>query len=194
MSLLSYYNISIASIDISLHKITTQQQQYQRKASTIWRGPAQDVPFFYTPSHLSELKSFKAIISTNIYGISYLNSVQHSSGVEFCYEQFYFIFYRSRGNQPKVFSLWLFLVFFNNAHFYIYFSLWLYLGMWYSNFPHLSFFFTITTPYSYFFCCIFISDPPRLYQHLILNIENRFNNDGKRFLLFSILSAVNSMI
>ena len=32
----------------------------------IRRGPAQDVPFFYTPSHLSELQSFKSIISTNI--------------------------------------------------------------------------------------------------------------------------------
>ena len=29
------------------------------------RGPAQDVPFFYTPSHLSELQSFKSIISTH---------------------------------------------------------------------------------------------------------------------------------
>ena len=40
-------------------------------------------------------------------------------------------------------------------------KLWLYLGMWYSNYPHLSFFFsTITTPYSYFFCFIFINSPP----------------------------------
>ena len=30
----------------------------------LWRGPAQDVPFFYTPSHLSELQSCKSIIST----------------------------------------------------------------------------------------------------------------------------------
>ena len=30
------------------------------------RGPAQDVPFFYTPSQLSELKSCKSIVSTNI--------------------------------------------------------------------------------------------------------------------------------
>ena len=29
------------------------------------RGPAQDVPFFYRPYHLSELKSFKLIISTH---------------------------------------------------------------------------------------------------------------------------------
>ena len=27
---------------------------------------AQDVPFFYTPSHLSELRSFKSIISTHV--------------------------------------------------------------------------------------------------------------------------------
>ena len=33
------------------------------------RGPAQDVPFFYAPTHLSELQSFKSIISTNISGI-----------------------------------------------------------------------------------------------------------------------------
>ena len=32
-------------------------------------GPAQDVPFFYMPSQLSELQSFKSIISTNISGI-----------------------------------------------------------------------------------------------------------------------------
>ena len=31
-----------------------------------WRGPAQDAPFFYTSSHLSELKSCKSIISTNL--------------------------------------------------------------------------------------------------------------------------------
>ena len=29
-----------------------------------WQGPAQNAPFFYTPSHLSELQSFKSIIST----------------------------------------------------------------------------------------------------------------------------------
>ena len=29
------------------------------------RGPAQEVPFLYTPSHLSELQSFKSIISTH---------------------------------------------------------------------------------------------------------------------------------
>ena len=28
------------------------------------RGPAQDAPFFYTPSHLSELQSCKSILST----------------------------------------------------------------------------------------------------------------------------------
>ena len=30
-----------------------------------WRGPVQDVPFFYTPSHVSELQSCKLIISTD---------------------------------------------------------------------------------------------------------------------------------
>ena len=34
--------------------------------TNIWRGPSQDVPFFYTSSHLSELQSFKSIISTII--------------------------------------------------------------------------------------------------------------------------------
>ena len=39
-------------------------------AVSIRRGPAQDVPFFYTPSHLrSELQSCKSMISTNISGI-----------------------------------------------------------------------------------------------------------------------------
>ena len=33
------------------------------------RGPAQDVPFFYMPSHLIELQSFKSIILTDISGI-----------------------------------------------------------------------------------------------------------------------------
>ena len=31
----------------------------------LWRVPAQDIPFFYTTFHLSELKSCKSIISTN---------------------------------------------------------------------------------------------------------------------------------
>ena len=31
------------------------------------RGPSQDVPFFYTPSHLSELQIFKSIITTEYY-------------------------------------------------------------------------------------------------------------------------------
>ena len=30
----------------------------------VGRGPAQDIPFFYTPSQLSEIQSFKSIIST----------------------------------------------------------------------------------------------------------------------------------
>ena len=42
------------------------------------RGPAQDVPFFYTPSLLSEIKSFKATISTHFTFISYLNSAKHN--------------------------------------------------------------------------------------------------------------------
>ena len=33
------------------------------------------------------------------------------------------------------------------------------------------------------FCFVFFSTPPGLYQHLILNIENTFNNDGKRFII-----------
>ena len=37
------------------------------------RGPAQDVTFFYTPSHLNELQSCKSSISTNISGIFIFN-------------------------------------------------------------------------------------------------------------------------
>ena len=33
------------------------------------RVTSQDIPFLYTPYHLSELKTFKSIISTNISGI-----------------------------------------------------------------------------------------------------------------------------
>ena len=39
------------------------------KRPTLQRGPAQNVPFFYTPSHFSELQSCKLIISTEIYFI-----------------------------------------------------------------------------------------------------------------------------
>ena len=35
------------------------------RSDMLRRGPAQDVPFFYTQSHLSELQSFKLIISTD---------------------------------------------------------------------------------------------------------------------------------
>ena len=35
------------------------------KYCTLRRGPAQDVPFFYTPSNLSALQSCKSIISTD---------------------------------------------------------------------------------------------------------------------------------
>ena len=47
------------------------QRDAQGQHSRNWRGdtrrgPAQDVPFFYMPSHLSEQKSCKSIISTNI--------------------------------------------------------------------------------------------------------------------------------
>ena len=46
----------------------------------------------------------------------------------------------------------------------------------------------------YILSAVFFSSPPGICQHLILNIENSFNNDGKIFLSFYILSAVNSMI
>ena len=51
------------------------------------RVPAQDVPFFYTPSHLCELQSFKSIISTHVHLFSYLNSVRHNLVIELYREQ-----------------------------------------------------------------------------------------------------------
>ena len=85
----------------------------------MWLGPAQDTPFFYTPSHLSELKHFKSIISTQFSLFSYLNIARHNLVIELCREQVYF--YGSRENQPKVFRH-IFFAFFNIAHFHIYFS------------------------------------------------------------------------
>ena len=36
-----------------------------RKLGVIRHGPDQDAPFFNTPSHLSQIQSFKSIISTS---------------------------------------------------------------------------------------------------------------------------------
>ena len=46
------------------------------------RGPAQDVPSFYTPPHFSELQSCKSIISTDFLSFSYLNSARHNLVIE----------------------------------------------------------------------------------------------------------------
>ena len=48
------------------------------------QGLAQDVPLFYTSSHLSELQSCKSIVSTHCPLLSYLNSAQHNSFIELC--------------------------------------------------------------------------------------------------------------
>ena len=54
---------------------------------SVRRVPAQYVHFLYTRSHLSELPGCKSIISTGIFTLSYLNSAQHISVIEFCCEQ-----------------------------------------------------------------------------------------------------------
>ena len=43
----------------------TKEYGYYIVRFTTVQVPSQDVPFFYTPSHLSELKSCKSIISTD---------------------------------------------------------------------------------------------------------------------------------
>ena len=80
----------------------------------IVRGPSQDVPFFYTQSHLSELKIVSQIFQLIYLSFSYLNSVRHFLGIELCCEQIY---------SKSTFSFFAldFLAFFNNAHFHIYF-------------------------------------------------------------------------
>ena len=47
-------------------------------------GPAQDVHFLYTRSHLSAIKSCALIFSTNFYLFSYLNSERHNLVIELC--------------------------------------------------------------------------------------------------------------
>ena len=47
-------------------------------------GPAQDVPFFYTGYHLSELQSCALIFSTNFILFSHLNSAQHNLVIKLC--------------------------------------------------------------------------------------------------------------
>ena len=54
------------------------------------------------------------------------------------------------------------------------------------------FFSAITTPNSNMFL-FFLSSCPLIHEQLICNIENIFNNYGKRGISFSILSAVYSM-
>ena len=56
-----------------------------------WRSltwSSQRRPFFYTPSHLSELKCFKSNIWTNISGIFIFKYRTAFSGIELCREQF----------------------------------------------------------------------------------------------------------
>ena len=58
--------------------------QIQHVVDNLCRIPAQDIPFLYTRSHMSELTSCKSIISTDFILFSYLNSVQHISVTELC--------------------------------------------------------------------------------------------------------------
>ena len=45
------------------------EPSYADKSQYDRRGPAQDVPFFYTPSHFSELQNTKSIIAINFHFI-----------------------------------------------------------------------------------------------------------------------------
>ena len=47
------------------HVFVLKQHIYSSCCCVVIKGPAQDVPFFYTPSHFSELQSCKSIISTD---------------------------------------------------------------------------------------------------------------------------------
>ena len=49
-----------------------------------WRGPAQDVTFFYAGSHLSRLQSCTLIFSINFYFIYIFKCAPHDVVVEFC--------------------------------------------------------------------------------------------------------------
>ena len=58
-----FYRIGNVRIQVGMLLLSTTLSRPSWLA--LWRGPAQDVPFFYTPSHFSELNSCKSIISTN---------------------------------------------------------------------------------------------------------------------------------
>ena len=47
-------------------------------------GPAQDVHFFYTRSHLSALQNCALLLSTNFILFSHLNSALHNLVIELC--------------------------------------------------------------------------------------------------------------
>ena len=47
-------------------------------------GPDQDVTFFYTPSHLSELQNFALPFPANFNLFSHLNSALHNLVTELC--------------------------------------------------------------------------------------------------------------
>ena len=54
------------------------------RKTTSGPGLSQDVPFFHTPSNLSELQSCKSIISTDSPLFSYLNSARQNLSIELC--------------------------------------------------------------------------------------------------------------
>ena len=50
-------------------------------------SPVQDVPFFYTPSHLNELKVLSQLSQPIFLSFSYLNSTRHNLVIELCREK-----------------------------------------------------------------------------------------------------------
>ena len=63
----TFFKFNIVSIVSFTSKKTDQNEDHAIKNLLQYsrRGPDQDAPFFYTPSHLSEIHSFKSIISTH---------------------------------------------------------------------------------------------------------------------------------
>ena len=63
---------------------------YRLSTGNVKRGPSQEVPYFYTPSRLSELKVVSQLSQPIFLSFSYLNSARHFSVIELCRGPFLF--------------------------------------------------------------------------------------------------------
>ena len=62
--------------------IQNAKLKHAESTNNIRPGPAQDIHFFYTRSHLSALQSCALILSTNVQFFSHLNSAIHNLVIE----------------------------------------------------------------------------------------------------------------